>query len=529
MNARRIFKTVSLIIILAIAAWLLRPIGHSGGGAETPAAGVAGVKHVIRFSPGYSYTPGMAPEGIGSPLKALAEVIADYEKLHPDTRVDLVTAPVAVREYLVTQLSSGMAPEIINVNVEDVWQDVQKGWYVPLDPYLEAPNPYAKPGAPGSRAWWDMFKYQAISRGKRAPDGLNYCVSYDMIETGLFYNKNIFKEVGVEPPKDFEDFMRVCKKIQDYQQGKYIPVLMSQGSMTDWCVDLFFDQIYRQITPAIDLSAGKDPVREQYLKHYLDWDEVCFLHKQGFFSKADPRWLEVWRIMRRFRQYANHNLISVDPIREFVTGAGAMFWTSSNFSYRLLADKQLGFEWGVFYMPAFTPQTSKYADGHPMCVIGGSGTQYEITNSAISDTGKIETSEHLKRCVDFLEYLTAPEPYARIVNETPRLVPNIVGVPVPPILKPFADFLERDYTTTKWLFTFDLRYSEIFQRMLINYLNEGITLDEYLQWMQTSMDQATESIEERKPPDYKELQRCWDARAAIRATIKDLPNEAITK
>ena len=34
---------------------------------------------------------------------------------------------------------------------------------------------------PGYDQWWDMFKYQAISRGKAAPDNLNYCLSFYMV------------------------------------------------------------------------------------------------------------------------------------------------------------------------------------------------------------------------------------------------------------------------------------------------------------------------------------------------------------
>ena len=45
-----------------------------------------------------------------------------------------------------TQLSAEQAPDIFNVNVEDVWQDVQKGWYIALDQWLEQPNPFIEKG-----------------------------------------------------------------------------------------------------------------------------------------------------------------------------------------------------------------------------------------------------------------------------------------------------------------------------------------------------------------------------------------------
>jgi raffinose/stachyose/melibiose transport system substrate-binding protein len=341
-----------------------------------------------------------------------------------------------------------------------------------------------------------------------------------MIETGIFYNKDIFKKVGVEVPKDWDEFLEVCKKVR---AAGYTPVLMGIGMFNDWCTDLFFDQLYSNLLPGIDLF--KDPKREPYLQGYLDWDEICFLHDRGFFTPDDPRYREVWRLMKEFRPYVNRNLATTDLTREFVTQRGAMHWNSSNFCYRLLADKQLGFEWGVFYPPSFTDKTTPYASHVPMCVIGGSANQLEVTNSAFGDTGDPATSERLKRVMALLQFLTLPENCERIVNEYPCFIPNVVGVPVLQPLKPFEEILERPYTTTKWVFTFDLKFSEIQQRMLELYLNEGITLDGFLEWQEENLDAACGNLVTRKPIDVPRLQAAWDAQAPARATMKDLPHE----
>jgi raffinose/stachyose/melibiose transport system substrate-binding protein len=521
-------RWISLALIVGVGTWLLWPqMPEKAASGTVPERGNStapeDVRYVIKFSPGYFFMPDSIPYGIGKPLQGLKTVVREFEARSPDTRIEFLNVP-GVREYLVTQLSSGRAPDIINVNVEDVWTDVQKGWYVALDPYLEQPNPFVvekgDPNAPGYKQWWDIFRYQAISRGKAAPDGLVYCLSYDMIETGLFYNKDIFKKVGVEVPKDWDEFLEVCEKVQ---AAGYTPVLMGIGMFNDWCTDLFFDQLYNNLLPGIDLT--KDPKREPYLQGYLDWDEICFLHDRGFFTPNDQRYREVWRLMKEFRQYVNTNLATTDLTREFVTQRGAMHWNSSNFCYRLLADKQLGFEWGVFYPPSFTDKTTRYASHVPMCVIGGSANQVEVTNSAFGDTGDPETSERLKRVMALLQFLTLPENCERIVNEYPCLIPNVVGVPVLQPLKPFEEILERPYTTTKWVYTFDLKFSEIQQRMLELYLNEGTTLDGFLAWQEDNLDAACTNLVTRKPIDMPRMQAAWDAQAPERATMKDLPHE----
>ncbi|MFH0919603.1 MAG: extracellular solute-binding protein [Fibrobacterota bacterium] len=532
MNPKTLFKYGSLAVLLVTGVWLLLPPRDDGpqSASSNDSTGVKkAVVHVIRYSPGGFYLPDYRPFGLGQPLQGVKKVIAAFEERFPDTRVEVVNSPT-LREYLVTQLSSGQAPDIINVYVEDVWVDVQKGWYVPLDPWLEAPNPFIRETGdstlPGYRQWWDMFAYQAISRGKAAPDdGLNYCISYDMIETGIFYNKNIFKELGLSVPETWEAFIDCMKKIES--SGR-TPLLMSGWIFSDWCTDLFFNQLYHNLLPGIDLA--KDPVREPYMDGYLDGPEITFLLKKGFFSRRDPRFVEMWKIMHELKKYTNKDLQTIDFIREFVTQRAAMLWYMPSLCYRLEADPHRGFEWGVFYLPRFTKKTSAYASEVPMCVIGGSGTQYSVTNSAVNDVDpalpmreRISKSERLKRVMAFLQFLCVPEQYEKIVNEYPVEISNIKGVKTLPLLQPFSDILERPYTDTKWSFTFDLRFSEIHLRMLSLYLTDGIRFDEFMDWEEKSINAACANLENRKTTDLASMQRAWDSLAPVRASMLDLP------
>lgn len=526
----RIMRAVALPVILAFSAYALWPANDND--VLSLASGNYGpdVKYVLKLAPGPAYTPGTEPFGIGKPLRGLATVLREFEARFPDTRVECITVPTLRREFLVTQLSSGQAPDIINVNVEDVWMDIQKGWYVPLDPWLEQPNPFVAekgdPQAPGARQWWDMFEYQAISRGKAAPDGLNYCISFDMIETGIYYNKDIFRKVGVEVPEDWEQFMAVMRKLED---AGYIPLLMILDLFNDWATDLLFDQMYSCLLPGIDLV--QDPSREAYLQGYLDWDEIAFLYQKGFFGARDKRYREVFRLMKELRQYVNRNLVTIDMIREFVTQQGAMLWHPCNIVYRLKADQSLGFDWGVFYLPPLTKTTTKYACGNPMCVIGGSAVQFEVTNSALADTpvslplaDRLRQSVRLQRAIALLQFLCVPENYERIVNEYEALIPNIKGVKPLPALAPFVEILQRQYTTTKWIFTFDLKFSDVQRRLLDLYLNDGATLDDFMMEQDANIAYATQNAVLRKKLDLTRLEARWNELAPLRSTMEDLPD-----
>jgi len=60
--------------------------------------------------------------------------------------------------------------------------------------------------------------------------------------------------------------------------------------------------------------------------------------------------------------------------------------------------------------------------------------------------------------------------------------------------------------------------------MLELYLNDGITLDGFLDWQRMALNAACENLVSRKPVDTPRLQGVWDAQAPARATMKDLPN-----
>jgi len=515
------FRHLTLVAVALLGVWALRAPSEEKerAGSDAGASRAKGNRPiVIRVAPDF-YMPGKRVNPGDPPLKAFRELGDEFEKRFPDTRVEFVDVPVGQREWVVTQLAGGQAPEIVNINVEEVWQDVQKGWYLPLDKYLEAPNEFV----PGNKQWWDIFRYQDISRSKAAPDGKMYCITLDMIETGLFYNKDLFRKLGIAPPKDWADFLRIQQIIAG---AGYTPLLAGTGSLTDWGVDLVFDQLYRDIRPTLDVRDDKK--RDMFYKGYLDWDEISYLYqKKGFFSKDDPRWLETFRILKDWRRFMPKDIGSTDVRREFVQGKGAMIWESSLYVQALVKDPHRDFDWGMFYLPPITKATSRFGGGYPQCIIGEAATQFSVTNSAISDTGDPNTSKKLKRCVQFLEFTTTPSSCNRVVNEMTALMPNVVDVPTKPELEPFVKNLkEHPYATAKWSFTFDLRFREILNRMFYLYLVGGMNQPEFLDWMQKNLDTASTTIIRRKNLDLAPLETSWQNLAPLRKTMKELPVEA---
>lgn len=517
--ARVQVKWVLATLVLLLGGWALVPPeeGRDAAAASDDAdsAGRSPVKHVLTVYPGF-YVPGTVPPGHTEPLRGMAEVARDFERLYPDTRIEFVNVPSSQREWLVTQLAGGQAPDILSVEVEDVWVDTQKGWYAPLDAYLARPNPFVAAGQPGAERWWDLFKYQTVTRGKLGPDGRMWCIPLDMVETGIFYNKTIFDELGLALPRTWEEFLDVQERLA---QAGYLPMAVDPRMLADWAVDLLFDQLYRPIAGEINLRTSE--AQGAYLANYLDTGELALLRDKGFFTEDDPRYVELWRLMLEWRQYMPRDLSvtigATDAPRLFLSGRTGMYWSSSVTTDALVSDPELSFEWDVFYLPPITRQSSPFAaeGGHEMCVIGGAATQLTLTNRSFSDTGDPATSQRLERCVAFLQFLTAPRNAERVINETSFFLPNIVGVePLEP-LKPFDEILKRPYTMTKWAYTFDLRFSEVQKRLVDLLLNDPLMTPERMaaemsQWIKLSAATAAR----RQDLGREELEALWETRHA---------------
>jgi len=486
-----------LVLVTAVGA----VVRAAGGGV--PAAGephpeptVAPARHLIEITPGI-YRPGNVPQSVGEPLRAFRDIADEYERLHPGVSVRFRQAPAVAGggegDWLRTQLAGGIAPEIVQINTEVVWQDLDKGWWVNLEPYLAQPNPYV----PGNEVWWDCFADIALTKAKRGPDGNLYCIPMDIVETGIFYNKDVFASLGLSPPADWEEFIRIQKTLKD---AGYIPLVVNGFTVVcDWTQDIIFDQLFYEILDQIDLEKGSRD-EEAYLRGYLAPKELCYLIKRGFFGPDNPRYREVWRIIRDWRPYWSHELANTDMDRLFLTQRGAMYWSGSWFIRRMKNDPYLDFDWGIFYVPPITKATSPYACGAESAVIGGAGNQYSVTNRAVLD-GELDI------VIDFLRFLTTPESAERLVGEAQMFFPNVKGARMDPELAAFADIFRHRYCTVKWLYSLSQEFNDTHRRWIMYFVNGGFGLDEFLALSDSYMQQAADYYIDKHGYDFSEYDR----------------------
>ncbi len=166
----------------------------------------------IRFS-GWTSSP---TEG-----KLVEKLLEDFEEDHPNIKVKYEPIQGSYMDKLQTQLASGTAPDVFYL--DSVWLPAMasKGVLKPLDDYMAEDNVQKDEFISGLI---NGFEY----------DGTQYGIPKDYSTLGLFYNKRMFEEAGIEePPQTWEELYQVAKKLTRDTDG--------DGEIDEWGMTLNTD------------------------------------------------------------------------------------------------------------------------------------------------------------------------------------------------------------------------------------------------------------------------------------------------
>jgi raffinose/stachyose/melibiose transport system substrate-binding protein len=144
------------------------------------------------------------------------QIIPAFEAAHPDIKV--VYNPTAPTEYnaaLNSRLEGGTAGDIIVCRPFDASLDIyNKGHLTSLN------------DLPGMSGFSDVAK----SAWTTDDGSATFCVPMASVIHGFFYNKDIFAELGLEPPATVDEFHAVLDAIK--ADGQYVPLVL--GTADQW-------------------------------------------------------------------------------------------------------------------------------------------------------------------------------------------------------------------------------------------------------------------------------------------------------
>ncbi|CAM5736070.1 MULTISPECIES: extracellular solute-binding protein [Streptomyces] len=139
---------------------------------------------------------------VGSEDKVFKKLAEGFEKKHPKVDVKYVNVPFgeAQNKFKNAAQAGDGAPDVIRSEVAWTPDFANLGYLAPLDGTAALKNQ-------------DDFLKQAVASTKY--EDKTYAVPQVIDSMGIFYNKKMFKEAGVEAPANLDDLKTVAKKIKD--------------------------------------------------------------------------------------------------------------------------------------------------------------------------------------------------------------------------------------------------------------------------------------------------------------------------
>jgi multiple sugar transport system substrate-binding protein len=236
-----------------------------------------------------------------APKQAFEMVISKFEAAHPDIKVkwnvfDHEGYKTSIKNFLTAE-----SPDIA-------------AWYAG-----NRMAPFVKAGLfePVDDVWADNGLNEAMA--STAPsmtiDGKKWGVPYTYYQWGIYYRKDIFAEMGIEPPKTWAEFLAACAKLKE---GGVTPITI--GTKYLWTAAGVFDYLNLRTNGYDvhnDLTAGKIKYTDPRIQAVFDkWEELV---RPGYFieNHATMSWQEALApmVQGKAAMYVMGNF-AVAPLRE---------------------------------------------------------------------------------------------------------------------------------------------------------------------------------------------------------------------
>ena len=300
------------------------------------------------------------PIAVGGPLTQVVDgMVSDFHKANPDIKVNAIYAGNYddTRVRALSALKSGEKAQLSVLFSIDVYDLMEQDVIVPFSDVATTAE---------EKAWLNSFYPALMANG--TIDGKVWGVPFQRSTIVLYYNKDAFKEVGLDPnspPKNWAEMTEAAKKLtKDGRWGVSVP---STG-YPYWMFQAF------AIQNGIELMSADGT-------------------KTFFDSPAAIEALQYWRDLGAKHKVMPEGTVEWGTLRQaFLQGQTAMMWhTTGNLT---AVKKEAKFDFGVAMLPA------NKRLGSPT----GGGNFYLF---------KSATPEERKAALTFIRFMTAPERVAQ--------------------------------------------------------------------------------------------------------------------
>ena len=372
-----------VVVLLLVLAMLVTSCAAPAA-APAPAAEPAPVEQPAAETPA-AEVPAPAGEAVSLTMGSwrvddvaqLEAILAEFNKAYPNITIKFdPTNPPDFNATLRTQLEGGTGPDLFYLrSFATSRQLFEEGFIEPLA------------DLPGLK---ESFSEESLVPWSAA-DGTPYGVPFIAVSHGIYYNMDIFQELGLEVPTTWQELLTTAQTIKD---AGYIPFANASGDA--WTIA---EIVFMNLAPTF---IGGYEGRQAYLS-----GERCFNDENmvnAFQAVAD---------LGPFVPEGQSALTYYDSQQLFLMGQAAM-WLGGSWDIPVFESEAPDFEWGVFGIPAPEGQEQRFVTFH---LDAGMGVNAASPNKLTDKT--------------FLEWMGTPEFAKLLANQLPGFFPISNNPPAP--------------------------------------------------------------------------------------------------
>ncbi len=219
------------------------------------------------------------PVAVGGPItKTIDGYAAEFMKQHPSIKVKPVYAGsyVDTLTKAVTATKAGQGPQMALVLAVDAYSLVDDELILPFDTLATSTE---------DKAWLSGF-YPALMRNGQI-DGHTWGIPFQRSTVVMFYNKAIFKEIGVDPekgPATWEEHMDIAAKAVKREGDRTTRwgVEIPGSGFTYWLYQAMVAEAGAELANANGTKVNfNDPACVEALQYWLDLTGKAKAHPSG--------------------------------------------------------------------------------------------------------------------------------------------------------------------------------------------------------------------------------------------------------
>jgi len=143
--------------------------------------------------------------------KALKEAFVIFEKENPNIKIKLDPISYGEKETkYTTEIEAGVGPDVFHLHAYSIKSFMEKGYLYDMTSFVKAEGP----------GFTDTWYAQTIELMKK--EGRYFAIPGDFMSMVLYYNKNLYREAGLDPakpPKTWDEFLEYAKKLTRDRDG----------------------------------------------------------------------------------------------------------------------------------------------------------------------------------------------------------------------------------------------------------------------------------------------------------------------